>query len=100
MLDPEPLTFPRGELPPDTEKVAFTLKENEWSEVDDTPARLLLIQLVKRDRKQLGQVKSHIETSLQGEKMQAQLDDLKKKAGIWMDDKYFGTQKGESKNEH
>ena len=91
MLDREPLSFPRGELSPEMEKVAFALKEGEWSEVDDTPARILFIQLVKRDRKQLGEVKSHIETSLQGEKMQALLDDLKKKASIWMDEKYFGT---------
>jgi parvulin-like peptidyl-prolyl isomerase len=91
MLDPEPLTFPRGELPPQLEKVAFTLKEGEWSEVEDTPARLLLIELVKRDRQQLGQVSERIEKHLQGEKMQALLDDLKKKAGIWMDQQYFGT---------
>jgi len=91
MLDPEPLTFPRGELPPQLEKAAFTLKEGEWSEVEDTPARLLLIQLVKRDRQQLGRVSERIEKNLQGEKMQALLDDLKKKAGIWMDQQYFGT---------
>jgi DNA-binding transcriptional ArsR family regulator len=91
MLDPEPLTFPRGELPAQLEKVAFTLKEGEWSEVEDTPARLLLIQLVKRDRQQLGRVSERIEKNLQGEKMQALLDDLKKKAGIWMDQQYFGT---------
>ena len=91
MLDREPLTFPRGELSPEMEKVAFALKEGEWREIDDTPSRLLLIQLVNTDRKQLGQVKSHIETSLQGKKMQALLDDLKKKAGIWMDEQYFGT---------
>jgi hypothetical protein len=91
MLDPEPLTFPRGELPPQLEKVAFALKEGEWSEVEDTPARPLLIQLVKRDRQQLGQVSARIEKNLQGEKIQALLDDLKKKAGIWMDEQYFGT---------
>jgi peptidyl-prolyl cis-trans isomerase C len=91
ILDPEPLTFPRGELPPQFEKVAFTLKEGGWSEVEDTPARLLLIQVVKRDRQQLGQVSERIEKNLQGEKMQALLDDLKKKAGIWMDQQYFGT---------
>jgi len=91
MLDPEPLTFSRGELSPQMEKVAFALKEGEWSEVEDTPARLLLIQLVKRDRQPLGQVSERIEKNLQGEKMQALLDDLKKKAGIWMDQQYFGT---------
>jgi hypothetical protein len=91
MFDPQPLSFPRGELSPQMEKVAFALKEGEWAEIEDTPVRLLLIQLVKRDRQQLGQVSSHIETELQAQKLQAMLDDLKKKAGIWMDEQYFGT---------
>jgi parvulin-like peptidyl-prolyl isomerase len=91
MLDPEPLTFPRGELPAQMEKAAFALKEGEWSEVQDTPASLLLIQLVKRDRRRLGEVSSVIEKELQGQKMEAQLDDLRKKAGIWLDEQYFGT---------
>lgn len=91
MLDPEPIIFLRGQLSPAIEKVAFALKEGEWSEVEDTPSRLLVIQLVKRDRQPLGQVSSHIEKDLQGQKMQALLDDLKAKAGIWMDEQFFGT---------
>lgn len=90
MLDPEPLTFSRGGLSPDMEKVAFALKEGEWSEVQDTPAAVLLMYLVKRDRRQLGQVSSSIEKELQGQRMQATLDEMKKKAGIWMDKEYFG----------
>ncbi len=91
MLDANPLTFTRGELSPQMEKIAFSLKEGEWSEVEDTPARLLLTQLVKRDRQQLGQVSPRIEKQLQDQKMQALLNDMKKNAGIWMDEKYFGT---------
>lgn len=91
MLDPEPITFLRGQLSPAIEKVAFALKQGGWSEVEDTPSRLLLIQLVKRDRQTLAQVSSHIEKDLQGQKMQALLDDLKAKSGIWMDEQFFGT---------
>ena len=91
MLDPNPLTFSRGELSAQMLKVASSLKDGEWSEVEDTPARLLLIQLVKRDHQQLGEVSSHIEKQLQDKKMEALLNDLKKNAGIWMDEKYFGT---------
>src|SRR5580700_1145313 len=91
MLDPQPLTFPRGELSPHMEKIAFALKQGEWAEVEDTPARLLIVQLVKPDRRQLGEVSRSIEKELQAQKMQALLDDLKKKAGIWMDEQYFGT---------
>jgi hypothetical protein len=91
MLDPQPLSFPRGELSPHMEKIAFALKQGEWAEVEDTPARLLLVQLVKLDRRPLREVSGSIEKELQAQKMQALLDDLKKKAGIWMDEQYFGT---------
>jgi len=92
MLDTAPLTFTRGGgLSPEMEKVAFALKEGEWSEAEDTPVAALLIQLVKRDRRQLGEVRPRIEKTLQDDKMQTQLEDLKKKAGIWMDEQYFGT---------
>lgn len=91
MFDVKPLIFPRGELSRNMEKVAFGLKDGEWGEVEDTPASLLLIQLVKRGRQQLGEVSSFIEKDLQAQKMQALLDDLKKKSGIWMDEQYFGT---------
>ena len=91
MFDVEPLIFPRGELSRNMEKVAFGLKEGEGGEVEDTQASLLLIQLVKRSRQEIGEVSSYIEKDLQAQKMQALLDDLKKKAGIWMDEQYFGT---------
>jgi hypothetical protein len=73
------------------EKAAFAIREGEWSQVEDTPDSILLVQLVKRDRRQLGEVSYLIEKQLQGEKMQAMLDDLKKSTGIWMDQEYFGT---------
>jgi hypothetical protein len=49
------------------------------------------VQLVKRGHRQLGEVSSLIEKQLQGEKMKSTLDHLKKNAGIWMDEQYFGT---------
>lgn len=91
LLDAEPLTFPRGELRGQMEKVAFALKEGEWSEVQDTPESLIFVQLVKHGRQQLEEVSSLIEQRLQGQKMQTMLDDLKNKAGIWMDKQYFAT---------
>ena len=92
LLDAHPLTFPRGELPPQMEKVAFAIKEGQWSQVEDTPDSLILLHLIKRDRQQLGQVSSSIEKRLQGEKMQALLENLKEKSAVWMDKEYFGTE--------
>jgi parvulin-like peptidyl-prolyl isomerase len=91
MLDRDPIAFPRGELPPNMEKAAFAIKEGEWAQAEDTPDAIILLQLVKRDRQPLGQVSSLIEQQLQGQKMQALLEGMKKNAGIWMDEQYFGT---------
>lgn len=91
LLDPKPLTFPRGELSPAVEKVVFASKEGVWSQTLDTPDSIMLVQLVKLDHQQIGQVTSLIEKQLQGQKMQAMLDQMKKNAGLWMDEQYFGT---------
>ena len=92
LLDVEPSVFPRGELPPQMEKVAFALKPGEWGEAEDTPDRITLLQLVKRERRDLQTVSSLIEQRLQAQNMQVAIGKLKKNAGIWLDGEYFGTE--------
>lgn len=88
--DAEASEFSRGALPPKMEKVAFGLKEGEWAMVDDTPDSVILVQLVKRGRRSLEEVSSLIQSRVQAQRMQLRLAELKKKAGIWMDEDYFG----------
>lgn len=90
ILDAEPITFRRGELPPKMDKLAFAMKEGEWGEVQDTRDGIILVQLFKRDRQTLGEVWSLIERQVQAQKMETKLNELKKNAGIWMDEQYFG----------
>lgn len=89
LLDAETISFPRGELPPAVEKVAFAMTEGRWSQAQDTRESIMLVQLVKRDRQPLAEVKSLIEKRIQTQNMKLHLDELKKNAGIWMDEKYF-----------
>ena len=89
MLDAEPLSFQRGELPEKMAKPAFTIKEGEWAVLDDNADTLVLLQLVKRSRRDLKEMSSSIEKKLQGEKLKAQLDNLKKQSGVWLDQGYF-----------
>jgi parvulin-like peptidyl-prolyl isomerase len=89
IFDTQPSTFVRGQLPASLEKVAFTLRPGQWAEAEDTPDRVILFFLAARDRQPLPEVTSLIEKLVQGEKMQATLDEMKKKAGIWMDEQYF-----------
>jgi hypothetical protein len=89
VLDAEPLSFRRGELPEKMAKPAFSIKEGEWVVLDDNADTLVLLQLVKRSRRDLKEMSPSIEKKLQGEKLKAQLDNLKEQSGVWLDQGYF-----------
>jgi parvulin-like peptidyl-prolyl isomerase len=95
LLDSQAVTFQRGELPPKMEAAAFTMKQGGWTETDDSADAVTLIYLSNRDRRSLTEVSSLISQRLQNRKMQAKLEEMKSKAGIWMDEKYFGPAEAE-----
>jgi hypothetical protein len=76
------------------EQIAFSLKKGEWAEGEDSPDRIILFHLVDHNQQPLTEAKSVVEQRVQNRKVQAKLDEMKKKAGIWMDEKYFGTAMG------
>lgn len=89
IIDATPRTVRRGQLPADQDKAAFQLKEGELSELEETPQAITFIQVVKHGRKELKDVTQQIERKMAQEKVQASMDELKKKAGVWMDEEYF-----------
>ncbi len=90
VLDVDPLTFQRGEMPEKMDQAAFALtKEGEWTVFQDTPESLVLLQLVKRGHLDLKDVSPQIEKKLQSQKLRAELDELKKKNGVWLNEQYF-----------
>jgi len=90
LLDDPPVTFIRGQLPAKLDKAAFTMKPGQWVEAEDTPDRKILIYLAGRDRQPLPEVSSQVSKLVQGEKMKKELEELRKKTGIWMNEDYFG----------
>jgi PPIC-type PPIASE domain len=96
VLDAQPLEFQRGEVPETMEKVAFTLKQGEWTVLEDSPTTLALLQVVKRSRRDLKDVSASIEKKLQAQKLRAELNDLKAKTGVWMDQAYFPPAAGQT----
>jgi hypothetical protein len=87
-LDVDPLTFRRDDLPA-IMKSAFDMKPGEWSQVADTPDALILFQLAARRRLTVAQATPEIEKKLQAQKLREEMDALKKKTGVWLDDQYF-----------
>jgi len=90
VLDDDPLTFERGEMPEKMEQAAFGMsKEGEWVVFEDSDAQLVLLQLVKRGHFDLKTVTPQITKKLQADKLRAELEAMKKKTGVWMDEQYF-----------
>lgn len=98
LFDARPETFVRGQLPAKMDNVAFGMKVGTWAEADNTPDRVILLYLSARDREPLADVRETIEKMVQGEKMKVKLDEMKKKAGIWMDQQYFGSDSAVAKD--
>jgi hypothetical protein len=90
ILDDQPLPFIRGQLPAALDKTAFTMKVGQWVQAEDTPDHVILVYLAGRDRQPLSDVSALVGKLVQGEKMEKELDALRKKTGIWMDEQYFG----------
>jgi parvulin-like peptidyl-prolyl isomerase len=88
-LDTEPRPFRRGQLPAAWEKVAFALKDGEVSEPLDSGQAIVLLQSAGQRHAELKDVSPQIENQLRQQKVQAAIDDLKKKNPIWMDQEYF-----------
>ena len=91
IFDAQALPFVRGQLPASMDKTAFTMKPGTWAEVEDTPDHIILVYLAGRDRQPLPEVSSLVQKIVQGDKMEAKLDELKRKSGVWMDKQYFSS---------
>ena len=92
VIDAEPISFQRGEVPAEMEKLAFAMqKPGEWKEITGQSDAVVLVQLVSRSRRTLSDMTPQIEKKLQSEKLREELDELKKQAGIWMDEGYFSS---------
>jgi hypothetical protein len=90
LLDPQPIPFQRGELPPKLNEAAFALQPGQWGVVEQTPDALVLIYVAKRYQQPLQSVSLIIEKKLQNQKLRNQMEDLKKSTGFWLDEQYFG----------
>jgi parvulin-like peptidyl-prolyl isomerase len=89
IIESEPRKMRRGGMRPETEKVAFALKDGEISEPVELPQALVLLQVTAHNHVELKDATPDIERTLQKEKTDAALADVKKNTTLWMDDQYF-----------
>jgi PPIC-type PPIASE domain len=92
-FDPNPHPVRRGQLPGEMDKIAWTLKDGEVSDIQDNPMNFYFIQVVKHDQQELKDVSGEIESRIKQQAFEKQLDALKQQANIWLDPQYFGPPK-------
>jgi len=89
LIDRKPRTLHRNEMIPALEKATFEAKDGQVPEAVDTPEAVIVVALLKRVRLEQKDAAPEVEKKLRQRKLESQIDDLKKKTEIWMDDDYF-----------
>lgn len=78
-----------AQLGPEWRDAVAKMKEGEVSEAHTVPDGVVALQLVKRSNQDLKEATGEIDRQLKQQRLQAAVEDLKKKSGVWMDDAYF-----------
>jgi hypothetical protein len=90
-IDAEPRAVRHRELLPALDAAAFSLKDGEVSQPIDMPQAVVLVQVTGHVHSEQKEVAAEIENTLKQQKLEAKLEDLKKKSAVWMDEQYFTT---------
>jgi parvulin-like peptidyl-prolyl isomerase len=89
MVDARPRTLRRSEMTPALAAATFQVKQEGVSELVDTPQAFVVVKVLKRQHPELKDVTAEIESKIRQEKLDAEIDRMRKDAGVWMDEEYF-----------
>lgn len=89
LIDPRPRTLKRSEMVPVLERASVEAKDNGVAGPVDTPDAVLVLLVLKHGRIEEQDAATEIGNKLRAQKLDAELNDLKNKAGVWMSDDYF-----------
>ena len=79
----------RENMRPDLSEATFAVKGEGVSELVITPETIYIVKVFGHVSPELKDVQDEIAGKLKQQKLDAELEDMKKKAGIWFDDQYF-----------
>jgi len=88
-IDSKTQTVRMAQFGPEWRDTVAKLKEGGVSDPHPAPEGVVALQVVKRSTQDLKGATSEIDQKLKQQRLQAAVEDLKKKAGVWMDDTYF-----------
>ena len=89
LVDQRPRTLRRAEMKPVLEKATFDLPDGGVSEIVDTAQALIVVKVLAHGHPELKEATAEISNKVRQQKLDAEIDAMKKKAGVWMDQEYF-----------
>jgi parvulin-like peptidyl-prolyl isomerase len=89
LIDRKPRTFRPDQMMPALAKATLAVKDAGVAEPVETPQAFIVVKVYGYQHPELKEVTTEIEGKLQREKLGAALDDLRKKAEVWMDEGFF-----------
>lgn len=94
LIDAKPRTLKRNEMVPALEQASFAAKDGGVAGPVDTPDALLVVLVLKHGHIEEPEAATEIAQRLRTQKLEAEVKDLEKKAGVWMSDTYFKKDQG------
>ena len=94
LIDAKPRTLKRNEMVPALEQASFAAKDGGVAGPVDTPDALLVVLVLKHGHIEESEAATEIGQRLRTQKLEAELKELEKKAGVWMSDGYFKKDQG------
>ncbi len=89
MIDKNFKYLRRENMRSDLAEATFAVKDSGVSELVVTPETIFIVKVFGHMNPELKDVQEEIAGKLKQEKLDAELEDMKKKAGVWFDEEYF-----------
>jgi hypothetical protein len=89
LVDKKVRVLRRSEMMKALETATFPVKDGGVTEPVETNETIYVVKVFGHDNPEFKEVAEEIEGTLRQQKLDGELDDMRKKAGVWMDEEYF-----------
>jgi peptidyl-prolyl cis-trans isomerase C len=90
LIDRKPRTLRRDQMQPVLAKATFDVKDGGVSEPVDSPQAFMVVKVFGHQHPELKEVAPEVEAKVRQQKLDSEISEMQKKAGVWMDDDFFG----------
>jgi PPIC-type PPIASE domain len=89
LIDQKPRTARRADMQPFLAQAVFDVSAPGVTEALETPQAFIVVKVFAHQKPELKDASGQIRVKLQRQKLDAEVEGMKKKTGVWMDEEYF-----------